>query len=217
MRLTDVRWIAVLLCAAALAAAGCGEEVVKESGTAAVVAPPLPAGVLVDPVACDGFPGQSYALYLPAGYTPDRRWPVIYVYDPRERGSLAAELHRAAFSARPRGMWRWHELLPVRDPACRLALGEGDCPLLTAPRLGAALGLPHLYIKDESFNPTGSFKARGLAAAVMRATLAGARHFVVPTAGNAGVALSAYAARAGVAARVYAPRTTPQAILASNR
>jgi threonine synthase len=80
-------------------------------------------------------------------------------------------------------------------------------------RLGARHGFEQLWVKDEGTNPTGSFKARGLAAAVTRATLAGAKQFVVPTAGNAGVALAAYAARAGAKARVYAPATTPRPIL----
>src|SRR5205814_1552312 len=83
---------------------------------------------------------------------------------------------------------------------------------LAALRLGARHGFADLWVKEEGANPTGSFKARGLAAAVTRATLAGARRFVVPTAGNAGVALAAYAARAGVAARVYAPASTPPTI-----
>jgi threonine synthase len=78
-------------------------------------------------------------------------------------------------------------------------------------------GLPRLLVKEEGVNPTGSFKARGLSAAVTRAVLGGARRFVVPTAGNAGVALAAYAARAGVTARVYAPRTTPPVLLAQIR
>jgi len=90
-----------------------------------------------------------------------------------------AELDRAELSARPRGMWRWRELLPVRDAAHIVTLGEGDCPLLPVPRLGQALGLSQLYVKDESFNPTGSFKARGMAAAVSRARELGVRELVV--------------------------------------
>src|SRR5207302_1617542 len=86
---------------------------------------------------------------------------------------------------------------------------EGGTPLLAATRLGARHGFADLWVKEEGVNPTGSFKARGLAAAVSRATLAGARRFVVPTAGNAGVALAVYAARAAVAARVDAPASTP--------
>jgi threonine synthase len=98
-----------------------------------------------------------------------------------------------------------------------VTLGEGDTPLLPVPRLGAELGFDHLWIKDEGCNPTGSFKARGIAAAVTRATLAGATSFVLPTAGNAGVAAAAYGARAGTPVRVYAPRTTPATILSQIR
>ncbi len=103
-----------------------------------------------------------------------------------------------------------------RSPATSkpVTLGEGDTPLLRVPRLGAILGLTDAWVKDEAANPTGSFKSRGLSAAITRATLAGVTHFVVPTAGNAGVASSAYAARAGAKVRVYAPRTTPATILA---
>src|SRR5687768_10969737 len=92
--------------------------------------------------------------------------PLLAQYD---LARAAATLDRAQVSARPRGMWRWRELLPVRDAAHIVTLGEGDCPLLPLPRLGAQLGLSRLYVKDESFNPTGSFKARGMAAAVSKA------------------------------------------------
>lgn len=109
-------------------------------------------------------------------------------------------------------MWRYGGWLPLSDGERPITLGEGGTPLLGAKRLAAQHGFAHLWIKEEGTNPTGSFKARGLAAAVTRATLAGARDFVVPTAGNAGVALSAYAARAGARARVYAPASTPRAI-----
>lgn len=94
-----------------------------------------------------------------------------------------------------------------------MTLGEGDTPLLPVPRLGAAVGLERLLVKDEGVNPTGSFKARGLSAAITRAVRAGARTFTLPTAGNAGVAAAAYAARAGARVRVYAPRTTPAPLL----
>ncbi|HYT03873.1 MAG TPA: threonine synthase [Gemmatimonadales bacterium] len=114
-------------------------------------------------------------------------------------------------------MWRYWEWLPLAGGERPVTLGEGGTPLLAAPRLGATYGLPGLRVKDEGTNPTGSFKARGLAAAVTRAALAGARGFVVPTAGNAGVALAAYSARAGLAARVYAPASTPLPILAQIR
>lgn len=134
--------------------------------------------------------------------------PLLARYD---LARAAAELDRDRTSAGPRGMWRWRELLPVRDPAFIVSLGEGDGPLLPLKRLGAALGLDRLFAKDESGNPTGSFKARGMAAAVSRAWELGVRELVVPTAGNAGGALAAYAARAGLAAHVFMPQDAPLA------
>jgi len=123
----------------------------------------------------------------------------------RARQTLTPESLRA----RPPGLWRWREILPVRHEANIVTLGEGDTPLLPASRLGATLGLRALSIKDESLNPTGSFKARGLSAAVSRAKELGARELAIPTAGNAGGALAAYAARAGLAAHVFMPVDTP--------
>jgi threonine synthase len=133
-------------------------------------------------------------------------WLVRY---PDRRLSLTdrAEIHRG------HGMWRWRRFLPLADDEAPVTLGEGDTPLLRLERAGNALGFDDLWVKDESTNPTGSFKARGLAMAVTRAVLGGAEAFVVPTAGNAGVALAAYAARAGRPARIYAPATTPRTIL----
>jgi len=118
---------------------------------------------------------------------------------------------------RRRSMWRYREWLPVLPREEPVSLGEGGTPLLRVDRLAAMHGFARLWVKEEGVNPTGSFKARGLSAAVTRAAAAGATRFVVPTAGNAGVALAAYAARAGVRARVYAPQTTPATILAQIR
>jgi threonine synthase len=114
---------------------------------------------------------------------------------------------------RGHGMWRFRPFLPLLPGEEPITLGEGDTPLLRAGRTGGRLGLDDLWIKDEGVNPTGSFKARGLSAAVTRAAATGATRFVLPTAGNAGVAASAYGARAGLPVRVYAPRTTPRTIL----
>ncbi len=114
-------------------------------------------------------------------------------------------------------MWRYREWLPLTRDEHPVTLGEGGTPLLGARRLAARHGFANLRVKEEGTNPTGSFKARGLAAAVTRASLAGARRFVVPTAGNAGVALAAYAARAGAQARVYAPASTPAPIVTQIR
>ncbi len=105
-------------------------------------------------------------------------------------------------------------LAPNEEP---VTLGEGDTALLRLERLGGQLGFTNLWVKDEGTNPTGSFKARGLSAAITRATAAGATRFTIPTAGNAGVASAAYCARAGASVRVYAPRTTPTPILAQIR
>ena len=120
---------------------------------------------------------------------------------------------RAMLEKRGRGMWRYREFLPLVGDEEPVTLGEGTTPLLQARRLGGALGLTDLWVKDEATNPTGSFKARGLAAAVTRALKAGATRFVLPTAGNAGVAAAAYGAKAGATVRVYAPKTTPQPLL----
>jgi threonine synthase len=114
---------------------------------------------------------------------------------------------------RRHGMWRFRAFLPLLPDEEPVTLGEGDTPLLRLGRTGARLGLDDLWVKDEGANPTGSFKARGLAAAVTRAAAAGAERFVLPTAGNAGVAAAAFGARAGLPVRVYAPRATPRTIL----
>ncbi|MEK6610319.1 MAG: threonine synthase [Gemmatimonadota bacterium] len=120
---------------------------------------------------------------------------------------------REALPTRARTMWRYREFLPLVGDEAPISLGEGGTPLLRARRLGGAIGIEDLWVKDEAVNPTGSFKARGLAAAITRAVLAGVNRFVLPTAGNAGVAAAAYGARAGAAVKVYAPRTTPAPLL----
>lgn len=141
---------------------------------------------------------QTYCLHCSS--------PLLLHYDiPQLRTQLSKDL----IHNRPGGLWRWAELLPVRHPQFRFSLGEGDSPLLHSERLGARLNLSQLYIKDESTNATGSFKARGLAVAVSRAVELGIHEFVIPTAGNAGGALAAYAARAGAIAHVYMPADTP--------
>lgn len=132
---------------------------------------------------------------------------VLYARYDLERGRR--EVDRDAVAARSPGMWRIPELMPVRDPANIVSLGEGGTPLLAVPRLGARLGFSHLLIKDEGLNPTGSFKARGLSAAVSRARELGVRAFTIPTAGNAGSALAAYGARAGIPVDVFMPADTP--------
>ncbi len=115
----------------------------------------------------------------------------------------------AGLAGRPPGLWRYADILPVRDPQFRLTLGEGGTPLLSAPRLGQRAGVAKLLLKDEGLNPTGSFKARGLCMAVSRAIELGIGSLAIPTAGNAGGAMAAYAASAGVAATVYMPSDAP--------
>ncbi|HTY41410.1 MAG TPA: threonine synthase [Thermoanaerobaculia bacterium] len=119
-------------------------------------------------------------------------------------------LDRDAVAGRPRSIWRWHEMMPVEDPSNVVTLGEGGTPLLAAERLGAAAGFRDLWIKDESANPTGSFKARGLSAAVSKAKELGHRKIALPTAGNAGGAAAAYAAKAGMECHVFMPADTPR-------
>jgi threonine synthase len=110
---------------------------------------------------------------------------------------------------RPPTMWRYRELLPPADDAHIVSLGEGMTPLLPCPRLGERFGLRDLWIKDESQLPTGSFKSRGLAVAISMCRQFGIRRVAIPTAGNAGGAMAAYAARAGIEAYVFMPDDTP--------
>jgi threonine synthase len=117
---------------------------------------------------------------------------------------------RDSLASREASMWRYREVMPLFDgpngPEEEISLGEGWTPLIEAKRLGQSLGLRSLYVKDESLNPTNSFKARGLSAAVTRAYHLGAKTLSVPTAGNAGNAMAAYAARAGLTAKVFMPK-----------
>ncbi len=110
---------------------------------------------------------------------------------------------------RPADLWRYHELLPVGEPGHVVSLGEGMTPLLSMPRLGRALGVPNLLMKDESLTPTGTFKARGAAVGVSRAAELGVSAIAMPTNGNAGAAWSAYAARAGMRSLIAMPLAAP--------
>ncbi|HSK23353.1 MAG TPA: threonine synthase [Egicoccus sp.] len=132
--------------------------------------------------------------------------PLLATYDLE---AAARTLTPQSLRERPRGLWRWRELLPVRDPAAIVDLGEGDTPLVAARRLGERLDLTDLRIKAEGGNPTGSFKARGMTAAVSRNAELGATSFIAPSAGNAAGALAAYAAAAGVPATVLMPVDAP--------
>jgi threonine synthase len=119
-----------------------------------------------------------------------------------------------ALPTRTRTMWRYEEVLP---DAARVTLGEGMTPLIHAVRLGERLGLSNLYIKDEGLNPTASFKARGLSAAVTMANALGATTIALPTAGNAGGAAAAYAAKAGLGCVIAMPADTPMANVLESR
>ncbi len=110
-------------------------------------------------------------------------------------------------------MWRYAGVLPLKQGETPVSLGEGLTPLQELPRLAREIGVARLWVKDEGLNPTASFKARGMSAAVTRARGLGVTGFVVPTAGNAGAALTAYASAAGIPVRVYAPESTPKPIL----
>jgi threonine synthase len=120
-------------------------------------------------------------------------------------------LTKESLATRRSDLWRYREVLPVENDENIVTLGEGWTPLLQASRLGADVGIRELYIKDESQNPTQSFKARGMAAAVSMAKELGAKKLAVPSAGNAAGALAAYAARAGLEAFIFMPRDTPRA------
>ena len=120
--------------------------------------------------------------------------------------SARRETDRDAIAERRYDMWRYFETMPVLDEANIVSLGEGMTPILEAPRLAEAVGATNLVIKDEGQNPTGTFKSRGLSAAVSKAKELGAAGVTIPTAGNAGGALAAYAARAGLDAHVFMPQ-----------
>src|SRR5947209_2655955 len=134
--------------------------------------------------------------------------PLLVRYD---LALAARTLMKESLKGRRADLWRYLEVLPVEHEENIVSLGEGFTPLLRAARLGVSLGLKHLFVKDESQNPTQSFKARGMAAAVSMAKELGARKLAVPSAGNAAGALSAYAARAGLEAHIFMPRDTPRA------
>src|ERR1700751_3345517 len=131
--------------------------------------------------------------------------PLLVRYDLQR---AAATLTLENLSKRAPTLWRYAEVLPPGDP---VTLGEGMTPCLHAQRLGASMGLHRLYVKDEGLNPTGSFKARGMTAAVTRAKQLGAKALAAPTAGNAGGALAAYAAAAGIPCVIVMAAGTPRA------
>jgi len=162
---------------------------------------------------CSGC-GKEYSHHELHTFCPSCQSPLLSLYDLK---GVRQKVDRDEISHRKKGMWRWHELLPVLEKENQIFLGEGDTPLLSLPHLESELGLSNLYVKDESSNPTGSFKARGLAAAISKAKELGVEKVIIPTAGNAGGAMAAYAARAGLRAHIFMPRDTPFANIEESR
>ncbi|WP_205512893.1 threonine synthase [Longitalea arenae] len=148
--------------------------------------------------------GQIYSAFEPQTFSFCCRQPLVAQYN------LAEVPAKTVVYNRPATMWRYKEVLPVFEEENIVSLGEGMTPILELKRLQAAYELPNLFLKDESKNPTGSFKARGLSAAVSKAKEFGLPACIIPTAGNAGGALAAYCAKANMKAVVVMPRHTPQ-------
>ena len=135
------------------------------------------------------------------------RKPLLVRYDLE---AIKKGLSKQTLAGRPRDLWRYRELLPVRRAGDIVSLGEPVTPILVLPRLAKTLAAGDILVKDESRLPTGSFKARGLALAVSMAKALGVKHMAMPTNGNAGAALSAYASRAGIRSTVFCPGDTPE-------
>ena len=161
----------------------------------------------------------TYATHLECSATGARRdiarlqglsaakKPLLVRYD---LASLARDLNRSSIEARAPGLWRWRELLPVPDATHALSLGEPETPLIPLARSRRPSGFRAPLVKDEGRLPTGSFKARGLAVAVSMASVLGVKRVAIPTNGNAGAAMAAYAAAAGIEAFCFCPDDTPE-------
>jgi len=162
----------------------------------------------------------NFFTHLECGYCgqtqdPDQIWnlcpecqkPLLARYDMQ---AARREFPREKLTGRPESLWRYAEMLPIKDPANRLDLGEGWTPLVHAKRLGESIGMTNLMLKDEGLNPTGSFKARGLSLAISKAHELGVKEVSIPSAGNAAGAMSAYAAKAGMKSHVFMPRDVPR-------
>jgi threonine synthase len=147
--------------------------------------------------------GERYPADELIGLDPVDDRPLLARYDIEKAARTLTK--KSLAERRSGGLWRWAELLPVRDKSNLVYLGEGDTPLLPQPRLGEVLGVPRLSTKAEGLNPTGSFKARGMAVAVSRAVELGVTSFIAPSAGNAAGALAAYGAAAGARVTVLTP------------
>jgi len=161
----------------------------------------------------------SYATHLECSVSAERydiarlqglsaaNKPLLARYDLE---ALRRALSRDEIAARPAGLWRWHELLPVAQPAHIVSLGEVETPLLSLTNSRRPAGFVPAIVKDEGRLPTGSFKARGLCLAVSMAKAHGVRRIAIPTNGNAGAAMAAYGARAGIEAYCFCPDDTPE-------
>ena len=152
--------------------------------------------------------GKAYSKDQLWNLSPEADAPLFARYD---LDAVAKTLRREKLAERIPTMWRYAEVLPVENEQFQVSLGEGFTPLLQATSLGKKIGVPKLYIKDEGLNPTGSFKARGMSAAISKAAELGAQAIAIPSAGNAGGATAAYAARAGLPAHIFMPKDVPQA------
>ncbi len=153
--------------------------------------------------------GKNFSHRELQTFCPTCNKPLVAVYD-LEKAKATMKKERVA--ARPFDMWRYRELLPVESEANIVSLGEGCTPLIQLKQAAQQLGVREVWVKDESQTPTASFKARGLAMAVSKALELGVEKLAIPTAGNAGGALAAYAARAGMQSYVFMPNDVPRTI-----
>ena len=170
---------------------------------------PMPGAMFLECTAT----GEVFEPERLMGLSPAGK-PLFARYD---LGAIRESFTPAALAGRPPTLWRYREVLPVRDPVRCVCLGEGFTPLVESPRLARGMGVGRLWIKDEGQNPTGSFKDRGLCMAVSRAWELGATDLAIPSAGNAAGSAAAYGAAAGLPVHVVVPYDTPVPILAEIR
>jgi threonine synthase len=161
----------------------------------------------------------TFVTHLECSYTGER-YPADQVHNLSAAGKpllvrydlagVKKTLSKAALAERPQDFWRYRELLPVRRVQDIVSLGEAVTPLIALPKIGKRLGAAEILVKDEGRLPTGSFKARGLALAVAMGKALGIKHMAMPTNGNAGAALAAYASRCGIKTTIFCPEDTPE-------
>ncbi|GAB4325235.1 MAG: threonine synthase [Candidatus Zixiibacteriota bacterium] len=161
-----------------------------------------------------GWCGREYDPERPARMCIDCARPLLATYQLSEK--VGGDVRASLYDSLP-SMWRYADILPVKNHQNIISLGEGMTPLLPAPRLGERLGVKSVWVKDESQNPTGSFKARGMSAAVSKAVELGAIKLCLPSAGNAAGAAAAYGAVAGLPVRVYMPDDSGEAFFSECR